>query len=99
MFLIVLINLYRIIFLYVFSEQLVAVNWQEIVNCLWLGFRLSLKTAGLLALIGFVFSALPQILIGKWLARVICKSFAYKRINKAHKISFTKQDLEKVLMF
>lgn len=77
MFLIVLINLYRIIFLYVFSEQLVAVNWQEIVNCLWLGFRLSLKTAGLLALIGFVFSALPQILIGKWPARVISKSFAY----------------------
>lgn len=76
-FLILLINLYRIIFLYIFSDKLTAVAVQDIVACLWLGFRLSLKTAGLLALIGFVFSALPQLLWLRWPASVVRKGFAY----------------------
>ena len=77
MFLIVLVNLYRIIFLCIFADKLVAVTFQEIVACLWLGFRLSLKTTGLLALIGFVFSALPQLLLLKWPAQKIRNAFAY----------------------
>ena len=80
MFLIVLISLYRIIFLYIYSDKLTAVTAMDIVSCLWLGFRLSLKTAGLLALVGFVFSALPQLMWLKWPAKVICNIFAYVSI-------------------
>ena len=80
MFLIVLISLYRIIFLYIFSDKLTAVTAMDIVSCLWLGFRLSLKTAGLLALVGFVFSALPQLMWLKWPAKVIRNVFAYVSI-------------------
>jgi len=76
----VLISLYRIIFLYIFSDKLAAVAVQDIASCLWLGFRLSLKTAGLLALLGFVFSAIPQLLWLKWPAKVIRNLFGYLAI-------------------
>lgn len=79
-FLILLVNLYRIVFLFIFSDKLTAVATQEIASCLWLGFRLSLKTTGLLALVGFVFSALPQLLLSKWPAQAIRKGFAYLAI-------------------
>ena len=76
-FLILLINLYRIIFLSVFADKLSVVTLYDIFSCLWLGFRLSLKTAGLLALIGFVFSALPQLIWLKWPAKLVNNIFSY----------------------
>lgn len=76
-FLIVLINLYRIIFLYIFADKISPVAMQEIGSCLWLGFRLSLKTTGMLALIGFIFSALSQLIILKWPAQKIRNVLAY----------------------
>lgn len=53
--------LFRGLFIFFYSSQLNG-DFSEIFMALWLGFRLSLKTAGILALGGFIFSTIPQIL-------------------------------------
>lgn len=44
---------------------------QDILLCQWYGFRLSLKTAGMIALIGGVLATLPQIAFLKWPSEII----------------------------
>ena len=46
---------------------------QDIMLCMWYGFRLSLKTAGMIALIGGVLATLPQIGFMKWPSEIIRK--------------------------
>ena len=41
-------------------------NYAEVPMALFLGARLSLKTAGIMALVGFVLASLPSIIVKKW---------------------------------
>lgn len=69
----ILFSVFRLIFIGIFNTYLSDCTMQDIFLCLWYGFRLSLKTAGLMALIGFVFATLPQILLLKWPSECIRK--------------------------
>ena len=57
----------------IFHTYLASCSWQDIFMCLWYGFRLSLKTAGILMLIGAVFATVPQLVFLKWPAECIRK--------------------------
>lgn len=70
-FLIILLMVFRILFLLVFKSQLAGVATVDIVATLWYGFRLSLKTAGLMVFIGAVFSTIVQLLLPCWPAAKI----------------------------
>ncbi len=56
----------RAAFLVIFSGQLNTVSAGEIVGALWLGLRLSLKTAGFFALPAFILGTLPALAVKKW---------------------------------
>ena len=56
---------FRIVFIWVYSSQLNG-NYADVPMALFLGARLSLKTAGMICLIGFVLASLPNIIIKKW---------------------------------
>lgn len=76
-FFIILLTLLRLIFIGIFIDKVPTEGIGELGQCLWLGFRLSLKTAGIVALIGFVFGALPRLVISKWPAELIRRIVAY----------------------
>jgi len=63
-------TIFRIVFIMVFSGQLNG-NYADVPLALFLGLRLSLKTAGILALIGFVLATLPKIIFKAWPAKKI----------------------------
>ncbi len=56
---------FRIAFIAIYSGQLNG-DYSDIPMALLLGLRLSLKTAGMIALIGFVFATLPKIIVKNW---------------------------------
>ena len=60
-----LFMVFRIAFIGLFQDQLGEVGAGDILEALWLGFRISLKTAGAIVLLTFVFSTLPGIW-GSW---------------------------------
>lgn len=77
LYFIILFSVFRLAFMGIFHTYLASCSWQDIFLCLWYGFRLSLKTAGLLMLIGAVFATIPQLIFLKWPAdciRKICGS-------------------------
>lgn len=55
-------TVFRIAFIAIYSGQLNG-DYSDIPMALLLGLRLSLKTAGIIALIGFVFATLPKIIV------------------------------------
>ena len=65
-------TLFRIVFIWVYSSQLNG-NYADVPMALFLGARLSLKTAGMICLIGFVLASLPNIIIKKWLVAKVRK--------------------------
>ncbi|MDD4320348.1 MAG: sulfatase-like hydrolase/transferase [Acidaminococcaceae bacterium] len=69
----ILFMLYRIVFLYVFSYQLVNVTENELIMTCWYGLRISLKTAGMLTLIGALFATIPYIFFKTWPADLLRK--------------------------
>lgn len=73
LYFIILFSAFRLAFLGIFHTYLASCPWQDIFLCLWYGFRLSLKTAGMIALIGFVFTTLPQLALMKWPSEPIRK--------------------------
>lgn len=73
LYFIILFSVFRLAFMGIFHTYLASCSWQDIFLCLWYGFRLSLKTAGMIAIIGAVFATIPQILIFKWPADCIRK--------------------------
>lgn len=73
LYFIILFSVFRLAFLGIFHTYLAACPWQDIFLCLWYGFRLSLKTAGMIALIGFTFTTLPQLVLMKWPSELIRK--------------------------
>lgn len=58
-------TVFRIAFIAIYSGQLNG-DYSDIPMALLLGLRLSLKTAGMIALIGFVFITLPKIILKHW---------------------------------
>lgn len=58
-------TVFRIAFIWIYSGQLNG-NYTDVPMALFLGARLSLKTAGMICLIGFVLASLPNIIIKKW---------------------------------
>ena len=58
-------TVFRVAFIWIYSGQLNG-NYADVPMALFLGARLSLKTAGMLALVGFVLASLPSILIKQW---------------------------------
>ena len=68
-----LLMLFRIIFLFVFSSQLADDSIKEIEEALWYGFRISLKTAGIVALSSGIFATIPNIIFVAWPAKRIRK--------------------------
>ncbi len=66
LFFTVLLTLFRIIFIGVFSQQLMPLEFENIAETLWLGFRLSLKTTGGIILVAVVIAAMPQQLWRRW---------------------------------
>ena len=68
-----LLMLFRILFLYIFSSQLVDVSNWDIEEALWYGFRISLKTAGIIVLIGSVAATIPNMIFVGWPAERIRK--------------------------
>lgn len=56
-----LLMVFRVLFIYMFNDQLGDVSASDILEALWLGFRISLKTAGIFVLLSFVFSTIPGI--------------------------------------
>ena len=73
LYFIILFSAFRLAFLGIFHTYLASCSWQDIFLCLWYGFRLSLKTAGMIALIGFAFTTLSQLALMKWPSELIRK--------------------------
>ena len=73
LYFIILFSTFRLAFLGIFHTYLASCPWQDIFLCLWYGFRLSLKTAGMIALIGFAFTTLPQLALMKWPSELVRK--------------------------
>lgn len=63
-------TVFRIAFIWIYSSQLND-NYADVPMALFLGLRLSLKTAGILCLIGFVLASLPKIVFKLWPAQQI----------------------------
>ena len=59
------LTVFRIAFICIYSSQLNG-SYADVPIALLLGFRLSMKTAGILCLIGFVISSLPKIILKAW---------------------------------
>lgn len=59
------LTLFRIAFIAVYSGQLGG-EYAEVPMALWLGLRLSLKTAGVVCLLGFVVATLPKTFLLFW---------------------------------
>lgn len=58
-------TVFRIAFIAIYSGQLNG-DYSDIPMALLLGLRLSLKTSGIIALIGFVFATLPKLILKNW---------------------------------
>ncbi|GHV07435.1 phosphatidylglycerol--membrane-oligosaccharide glycerophosphotransferase [Campylobacterota bacterium] len=73
LFYVLLFMIFRAIFIYAYRYQLDENSTKDVLLCIWYGLRLSLKTAGWIVLVSFLFSTLPQIVFTKWRADTIRK--------------------------
>jgi phosphoglycerol transferase MdoB-like AlkP superfamily enzyme len=62
----VIIMIFRWVFIGIFASQLNTAGGSDLALTFWYGLRITLKTAGALALPAFVFATLPQIVVKKW---------------------------------
>ena len=65
-------TIFRIAFIWIYSSQLSG-DYADVPMALFLGARLSMKTAGVISLVGFVLASLPSIIIKKWPAAKLRK--------------------------
>ena len=65
-------TIFRIAFIWIYSSQLSG-DYADVPMALFLGARLSMKTAGVISLVGFVLASLPSIIIKKWPAAELRK--------------------------
>lgn len=64
----ILFFIFRVIFIVCYNSQIAEAKTEEILMSLWLGFRLSLKTAGIITLISVLCATLPKTLYKNWAA-------------------------------
>lgn len=62
----VVFALFRIFFIYAYNSQLDSFPSLAVGEAMWLGLRLSLKTAGIMMLAGVLFATLPVTMYKKW---------------------------------
>ncbi len=80
LYFIILFSVFRLVFMGIFYTYLTETAMQDIFLCLWYGLRLSLKTAGMITIIGSVFATLPQILLLKWPSELIRKGWSALKV-------------------
>lgn len=73
LYFIVLFSIFRLFFIGIFNTYLNDCTIQDILLCLWYGFRLSLKTAGIIMIVGSGLSTLPQLIFLYYPAETIRK--------------------------
>ena len=64
----VVFTIFRFAFIAIYSSQIEGLFTADVLKALWLGLRMSLKTTGLLVLIGAIFATLPSVIFKKWKA-------------------------------
>ena len=64
----ILFFIFRVIFIVCYNSQIAEAKTEEILMSLWLGFRLSLKTAGIITLMSVLCATLPKTLYKNWAA-------------------------------
>ena len=62
----VLLTIFRIAFLLIYAGQLGSAGWEDMLETLWLGARISLKTTAFLVAFPFVFGTLPYTVFAWW---------------------------------
>lgn len=62
----ILFFIFRVIFIACYNSQITEAKTEEILMALWLGFRLSLKTVGVITLISVSCATLPKTFYKKW---------------------------------
>lgn len=62
----ILLSILRVAFIWIYKEQLAADTVAYIGDSLWLGFRLSLKTSGIITAVTFVLVTVVHTFWGKW---------------------------------
>lgn len=62
----ILLMVFRIAFLLIYSGQLGSARAEDIAEALWLGARISLKTTAFLVAFPFVFGTIPYALWSRW---------------------------------
>ena len=64
----VVFAIFRFAFIAIYSSQIEGLFTADVMQAMWLGLRLSLKTTGMLVLVGAVFATLPSVVFKKWQA-------------------------------
>ena len=75
----VVFAVFRFAFIVIYSSQIEGLFTADVLQSMWLGLRLSLKTAGILVLFGGVLATLPSVVFKNWRAekiRYVWHSFA-----------------------
>lgn len=67
----VVFAVFRFAFIVIYSSQIEGLFTADVLQSMWLGLRLSLKTAGILVLFGGVLSTLPSVAFKNWQAEKI----------------------------
>ncbi len=67
----VVFTIFRFTFIAIYSSQIEGLFTADVMQAMWLGLRLSLKTTGMLVLVGAVFATLPSVVFKKWKANKI----------------------------
>lgn len=72
-------SLFRAIFIFIYYSQISTIEFSEILMAMWLGLRMSLKTSGIIVLVGAVFATIPVTCCLKYpaqKARIVLHSIA-----------------------
>ena len=75
-----LLMLFRIAFLAVFWAQISTVSSIDVLTSLWYGFRISLKSAGVITIVTVVFATIPVLVFKWWPSEVIRRVWNYLAI-------------------
>ncbi len=67
----IVFTIFRAAFIVIYQSQIEGLFTADVLQAMWLGFRLSLKTSGALMLVGVVFATLPHTFIKSWKASAI----------------------------
>lgn len=60
-----LFTVFRAVFIAIYASQLTG-GMEDVLTAMFLGLRLSLKTAGWISMVGFILATLPKVVVCKW---------------------------------